>query len=188
MYLSNKDSFVIYRYPNSHNLHLIIGKWEDLKFDCTLNSFIFSPFNGIIQKINGEKNILKEDIIISNNAHYNSKTLAKDEYLNIANDFISLCKNKAIDKVVLSRVVKEKNNIENIYHLFKKLCNSYDNTFNYVLNHPKYGMWMGASPELLIKGDSTSHFESVALAGSILLNDKIIWNTKEIEEQQYVKI
>ena len=47
-------------------------------------------------------------------------------------------------------------------------------------------MWMGASPELLLKKEDTV-FKTIALAGSKKWDKQINWRNKEIEEQQYVK-
>jgi isochorismate synthase len=44
---------------------------------------------------------------------------------------------------------------------------------------------MGATPERLVKINQ-NQFETVALAGTQLFSESIIWNTKEIEEQQFV--
>ena len=44
---------------------------------------------------------------------------------------------------------------------------------------------MGATPEQLVKINQ-SQFETVALAGTQLYSENVIWATKEIEEQQFV--
>jgi isochorismate synthase len=71
--------------------------------------------------------------------------------------------------------------------LFKKLINTYFNAFVYLWYHPKVGMWMGATPETLLKVEGDK-FKTVALAGTQLFKGdmEVEWGDKEIEEQQMV--
>ena len=55
--------------------------------------------------------------------------------------------------------------------------------------HPDYGLWMGASPELLVS-EHNGIFKTVALAGTKPdtgeSTSQIAWSQKEIEEQAMV--
>jgi isochorismate synthase len=53
--------------------------------------------------------------------------------------------------------------------------------------HPKVGLWMGATPELLCKVKNT-HFSTMSLAGTqkVIEHEKVYWTEKEKVEQQLV--
>jgi isochorismate synthase len=93
----------------------------------------------------------------------------------------------AFKKVVLSR--KEVIDLANfdLVSVFKKLIHTYPDAFCYCWYHPKIGLWMGATPERLLKA-SKKKFCTMALAGTQNYEDAIdvIWEKKEMEEQQFV--
>jgi isochorismate synthase len=68
---------------------------------------------------------------------------------------------------------------------FQNLIATYPTAFRYLFFHPKIGLWMGATPEQLVKINQ-NQFETVALAGTQLYSENVIWETKEKEEQQFV--
>ena len=72
-----------------------------------------------------------------------------------------------------------------ILETFQNLISTYPTAFRYLFFHPKIGLWMGATPEQLVKINQ-NQFETVALAGTQLYSENVIWATKEIEEQQFV--
>lgn len=187
MLLSNKDSFVIFRLPKSKDVFIITGFWTLM--ETSSSTFVISEFKKNVPIfLTGEKKILKNDVVIKSNSNLlTPKISSKTEYLKTAEKFIALCINKSVNKIILSRIIKEKNSNANIYLVFKELCEKYDHSFNYILNHPSIGMWMGASPEELITGSSKTFYSTAALAGSKKWSNNITWGNKEIEEQQYVK-
>ncbi|MEQ6120226.1 chorismate-binding protein [Reichenbachiella sp. MALMAid0571] len=74
---------------------------------------------------------------------------------------------------------------------FLKLCEAYENAFVSIVFVPKAGLWMGATPELLLSIGDNKIFRTEALAGtqSIPQNfelSKVAWTQKEIEEQALV--
>jgi isochorismate synthase len=70
---------------------------------------------------------------------------------------------------------------------FQKLVQQYRSAFVYCLYHPKIGTWLGATPEQLLKANTTN-FETIALAGTQKDTGAatVIWQQKEQEEQQFV--
>src|SRR5690606_27874522 len=89
-------------------------------------------------------------------------------------------------KVVLSRT--EAVSLENadVIFLFQKLVATYKTAFKYCFFHPKIGLWLGATPEQLLKVNS-NEIKTVALAGTqVFYEGEIIWENKEKEEQQFV--
>ena len=188
MVLSDKDSFVIYSYPYSPDIFIIRGRWHTIKYGVDLpdNSFIMSDFSGKnIRFIEGEKQLLKTDISICNNVESDEKILDKKAYNKLASMYINNCKSSKLDKIILSRIVKQANDIQDLFPLFKRLINNHKYAFSYLLSNPEYGMWMGGSPEILIKGKEKK-FTTIALAGSQKWRENIIWKNKELEEQNFV--
>ena len=53
--------------------------------------------------------------------------------------------------------------------------------------HPKVGLWIGATPELLFKVEG-KRLTTISLAGTQAFNEyeTVKWSAKEIEEQQIV--
>lgn len=95
------------------------------------------------------------------------------------------------EKIVLSRYRDEELPKEfSSWEFFEEISQNYMNAFVSMTFIPGKGMWIGASPELLLS-DSTDQFKTVSLAGTkqLLENQhlsEIAWTQKEIEEQAFV--
>lgn len=89
------------------------------------------------------------------------------------------------DKIVVSR--KEIFHFQqfNIEISFKKMLKLYKSAFKYCVFHPKLGLWMGATPEQLIKVQENK-MQTVALAGTRLTSNEKEWGNKEQKEQKFV--
>lgn len=92
-----------------------------------------------------------------------------------------------LHKVVLSRIMrKESSETSNLIRLFNKATSRYPDAFVYLILHPKEGIWMGASPEILLK-KRKEKLESVSLAGTQPIQQtEYQWGDKERLEQAYV--
>ena len=113
--------------------------------------------------------------------------LARLKHLDLVSKGISNINQGHLEKVVLSRVETCKlQNIDPI-QLFKRLYNKYKNAMVYCWYHPKVGLWIGATPELLFKIEG-KQLTTIALAGTQPNNNvsKVEWTTKEVDEQQIV--
>ncbi len=71
--------------------------------------------------------------------------------------------------------------------LFKRLLNSYPSAFVYLWYHPEVGLWLGATPETLMRIEG-NRFETMALAGTQQYKGTIdvSWGDKEKDEQNIV--
>lgn len=71
--------------------------------------------------------------------------------------------------------------------LFKNLTEKYHNAFCYLWYHPKVGMWLGATPEILLTVRNRE-FTTMSLAGTQLYkkDETPVWGEKELKEQRYV--
>lgn len=97
----------------------------------------------------------------------------------------------SFEKVVLSRVhdISLPENFS-LMSFFDELCDQYPNAFCSMVHLPDEGVWVGATPELLISDNST-RFKTISLAGTKVMEQEqalsdIAWTQKEIEEQAFV--
>jgi isochorismate synthase len=79
----------------------------------------------------------------------------------------------------------------NVFSKFIKLCATHPKAFVSLFHLPEKGLWIGASPELLIKISDNKIFNTSALAGTqsgenITNLSEVAWTQKEIEEQAFV--
>lgn len=182
--------FVLYANPNSNKLNAYFQKNDELEVFKGQSGFVFAPFSNIESYIISlsNSNFLSESIeeieIENILLDISIDQKAKKNFEDLVNKGIVEINNNLFEKVVLSRkvVVPVKMDFE---ATFLRLLQSYNTAFRYLFYHPKIGMWMGATPEQLLKveGDKIS---TVALAGTQLYKDSLIWEEKELQEQQFV--
>lgn len=188
--------FVIYKKPNDTNVIGLFQKKDTLFVvnDFTEKGFVFATFDG-------NKTVLipeNESEIISVVLNKNTAVIPEKEYglpnesdknsfKNLVSKGIQSIKNNEFKKVVLSR--KETVDLVDfdLVATFEKLVQLYPSTFVYCVYHPKVGIWLGATPEQLLKSKDTV-FETIALAGTQKDNgsNEVLWHKKEEEEQQFV--
>jgi isochorismate synthase len=188
--------YVIYKKPDDNT---IIGYFQknDILFsvnDFTEKGFVFASFDGSRTYLIPENESEIVSVILKNNKavifekEYNSSNKTdKSNFENVVSKGIQAIKNGEFKKVVLSR--KETVFLDNfdLIDTFEKLTRLYSSTFVYCFFHPKVGIWLGATPEQLLKINSVI-FETIALAGTQKVTDSedVIWKNKEKEEQQFV--
>ena len=111
----------------------------------------------------------------------------KEKHMDLVQKGIDFIKNKKAEKIVLSRKeTLEFTNLE-VLATFKKMLEAYKNAFVYLWFHPEIGLWMGATPEKLLTSFE-GNFKTMALAGTQKYagTTKVLWGSKEKQEQQYV--
>ena len=183
--------FVLYAKPNETILNGIFQNDDILNVFENQSGFVFSCFyketnvvfpftdSEIIQEeINFE--IEDEFIQIENNSNENAQILFED----LVQKGVSEIEKGTFEKVVLSRKIEVSQSVDFIKS-YQKLVKKYPTAFRYLWFHPKVGMWMGATPEQLAKIKNNT-FETVALAGTQVFSENVIWQEKEIVEQQLV--
>ncbi|WP_178988379.1 chorismate-binding protein [Winogradskyella schleiferi] len=194
---ANQLPFVVYSRPINSKIQCWLQKDDDLHKTETFteSGFVFAPFN-----LN-EKSILfpKEaclyseiDIEILGTEVVEPTKIFQNEterfqHINLVSEGIKRIKNSNLEKVVLSRC--ESKPIQNIdpITIFKRLFNTYKNAMVYCWYHPKVGLWIGATPELLFKVEG-KQLTTISLAGTQPYRQisKPTWTNKEFEEQQIV--
>jgi isochorismate synthase len=188
--------YVIYKKPNKNKLVGYFQNNDHLYFaeDLSEKGFVFAPFDGSQMILIPKKEAVKwECRLTSYKENYQSDfveaedKVAKAHYEALVQKGIDSIEKGLFDKVVLSR--KEIVGLSHfeVVSVFKRLIQSYPTAFCYCWFHPKIGLWMGATPERLLKA-SKNKFYTMALAGTQSVQDKkeVVWEKKEIEEQQFV--
>lgn len=198
----NNLPFVVYRKPNKSHIDGLLQNNSNLFFTSsfTEQGFVFSPFDIIDKTViipteQSEQiflNTLEENkdglsSVASSQLKHPQNTTAKTQHIHLVNKGVQAIKDKVFKKVVLSRseTLPIKNN--DPIHLFKQLLNNYKSAFVYCWYHPKVGLWLGATPETLIKIEG-QRFSIMALAGTQPYNGTtdVFWQEKEKHEQQFV--
>lgn len=191
-----KLPFVLYKKPNKTSLTGIFQNNDGLFLanDFTEKGFVFTSFDGTQNVLIPEN---QSDIFFEESAEnqlelLNDKVLHSDEsyrssFENLIKKGIQAIEKEQFKKVVLSRKETIELNRFDLLSAFQNLVQFYPSAFSYCFYHPKVGIWLGASPEQLLKSNGIN-FDTIALAGTQKLNDfqEVIWKNKEIEEQQIV--
>lgn len=200
--LKNKLPFVIYRKPTStgETIFSLQGFFQQDDHLYTVNDFkesgfVMAPFN-----LDKEKPLLipseKSEQISARfdaPAPLEPSTVqqeidqnAKKRHLDLVTKGIEALRKGELNKVVLSRTLHAKTDHKPTI-IFKRLLHAYPTAFVYCWFHPKKGLWLGATPEGLLKSQGYN-IKTVALAGTkpAFNDENPQWTTKEIQEQQYV--
>ena len=188
--------FVLYSRP----IDSIIKCWlqRDAKLHLTEkfseSGFVFAPFNLDdksvlfeasncdyhtleIENLNLEKEINKTEF----------QKHDKSKHIKLVSNAINAIVKGELNKVVVSRVEKNSFYSNHPLDIFKRLFNTYKNAMVYCWYHPKVGLWLGATPELLFKLEGR-RLTTISLAGTqpFTNQSEIHWKEKEREEQQIV--
>lgn len=187
--LSGQKPFVCYVKPNESIWSLLVQQTIDVVTFSGQSGFVFMPFDaGVKISIPTEISTYSqgnfENLEQKSANQFTSEANQKEAFETLVSKGIAAIQNGAFDKVVLSRKIVLNEQIS-VVATFQNLIATYPTAFRYLFFHPKIGLWMGATPERLVKINH-NQFETVALAGTQLFSESIIWNTKEIDEQQFV--
>ena len=193
----NNLPFIVYRKPGESKL-LVLFQEDDVIHetqDFSEKGFVFSPFE------ESNKSVLipfTENNFFSTNYQVevddykgspasNASEASKAFHINLVEKGVAAIKNNDFKKVVLSRKETVIPSEVNPLKIFKRLLNKYASAFVYCFYHPKVGLWLGATPETLIKIEG-NQFSIMALAGTQDYNGSldVVWQDKEIQEQKFV--
>ncbi|MBZ4033463.1 isochorismate synthase [Flavobacterium sp. 17A] len=188
--------FVLYSKPNTDRYIGILQKNNTLHqvSDYSEKGFVFASFDEkqlILIPENESEIVTSEKIATSFEPieidDLNFDAEAKFQYEYLVAQGIQAIKNEEFKKVVLSRSEEVSLAEFDFIETFQHLVQLYPATFCYCFFHPKIGLWMGATPEKLLKANENA-FETMALAGTQKDNKEteIVWQQKEKDEQQFV--
>lgn len=187
--LSQQNPFVCYVKPNETVWNLLIQQNDEIIEFSNQAGFVFMPFHeGKKVVVPFEDNTFLQGAIDNTEKkevqNFTLSSSQKEAFENLVSKGVSAIQQGEFDKVVLSRKIILKQQIS-IVETFENLISTYQTAFRYLFFHPKIGLWMGATPEQLVKINQ-NQFETVALAGTQLYSENVSWSIKEIEEQQFV--
>ncbi|KOS07950.1 isochorismate synthase [Flavobacterium akiainvivens] len=188
--------FAVYSKPGSEALTGVFQVTEGnfTVTDHTESGFIFAPFNqGSTAFIpHNQSDIITselkpEDAPALSNGLEPNPDYGKKHFENLVNQCITTIKSGEFDKLVASRTEIVENESIDIIALYKRLLYTYPNALRYCFFSPETGLWMGATPEQLIKVEANT-LHTVALAGTQLYSPekKAVWQDKEKQEQLFV--
>ena len=183
----NKLAFVVFRDPNQTKLTAFFDFGTSEKSN---KKFIVSPFDSSMYFSIHSHKILD----LEYNSEIATFTVQEIEWLDLESkqkkhtDLIrktlSSIQESPLKKVVLATSLQSNGVVNSPLSYFKRILAQYTNTFNYLLFHPDFGVWMGATPERLITM-SGHRLQTMALAGTRPYGSSE-WGNKEKEEQEFV--
>lgn len=113
--------------------------------------------------------------------------IQQGDYIVQVQAVLEAIKRGPLEKVVLSRVKQVP--LPDQTHpasLFERMCAAYPDAFVSLVSIPDMGIWLGASPELLLQADGED-FKTMSLAGTRTAHGAVkAWTDKEIREQEMV--
>ncbi|TAF73412.1 MAG: isochorismate synthase [Bacteroidetes bacterium] len=210
--------FVFFKNPNSTAFNFLadsdvhfVSNYDEI---FTKSGFVFAPFDDK----KSSKNIIIENqihYVFSCNDFENPKLILKDNAFEInkitnkkSQNLVSNNQLSYIEKVKIAQIEIEKGELKKVVlaekksydtiteidyvSLFKETCDIYPDAFVSIVYIPNEGIWLGASPEVLISVDKNQVFKTVALAGTkaVKTGDAACdaqWTQKEIQEQALVE-
>lgn len=194
--LDLKKPFILYVKPHSDVLIAFFQQNNELFYtdDLSERGFVFSSF------LDNKSILFSEDKceVVTECLHnelldFPEFTDRKPTHLTAAFHMdlvkkgVAAIQSGKIDKVVLSRREEVGIDDSKILVYYQRIIQAYSAAFRYFFYHPLVGMWMGATPEQLIK-NTKGKLETVALAGTQVYEDKenVLWQPKEQLEQEIV--
>ena len=167
---------------------LIAGSFVAAPFDCA------DPERCAVSIIPGQKitvadiNALLSDYMKPQEpgeTKENQSSANDDEYyFAMVRAMIEDIREGRLKKCVASRRISQMGRLD-VGATFTNLCSAYPNAFAFLFFTERTGLWMGASPELLLKKKGKEYL-SMALAGTKKSDSEQEWGNKEIEEQAIV--
>ncbi len=195
LYFLESHAFAAFSAPGASEYKLVCSADRSYSEFTTLSTdqYIIAPYNMAAEKsiyaisVDEVHNNVPFEFANFNLSDYSSTTKAEYERLfTLAMDAIS---NTDLQKVILSRRIVFEASIDPV-NIFHELRLIYPNAYVFIYHLPGKGLWVGASPEVLIERTGAQTFRSVALAGTQGFSGKSInqttWANKEIKEQSFI--
>ena len=207
-----KKPMVWYRHPQHSQVHGMVQRDRELFSTYQLDGkegFVFAPYNSdepivLLPKSQSDEFVV-DDIVFtdaSKKGRYMgvSKSFSQNQtaqdYQNRIAKTIDFLEQANVDKIVMSRVlpIDYKYAQHDALYLFSKMLKRYKDAYVYIWSHPKVGIWLGATPELLLSLDHRDLF-TMSLAGTQQFDSNykssstvpsINWGDKEKQEQALV--
>ena len=200
--------FALYQLPATQVIKVVAQKNNQLKkapaASSTVKGFIFAPFQ---EDKRNSKIIIAPDVFTTADKlpklafaakniklqpteikKEKIKEASKKQYVTYVEEIQTQINKGKFKKIVAARVVKKgRPHNFNAVTFFQNLCKTYPNAFVSMVYTPQYGLWIGATPEILLQADKDG-LKTYSLAGTRANANKAnqAWGTKEQEEQKIV--
>ncbi|MBJ6368642.1 chorismate-binding protein [Snuella sedimenti] len=196
----NKLPFVAYRKPNTTKIVALLQNSDDILTvqDFNEQGFVFAPFDNskgeaILMPLKQSKTIFADSVVAGTEKTYlsaannNASIAERQQHIELVESGVNEIKNKQFKKVVLSRKEEVTLQERSPIVFLERLLECYIGAFVYCWYHPKIGLWLGATPETLIKIEGRK-FSVMSLAGTQGCKGDVdvVWEDKEKNEQRYV--
>ena len=202
------SGFAIYRLPHEDTATIVRqkdGMPEELHACTALNGrsgFVMAPFEIrsdqpiLLIRPDEVERVRVADIPIDEDESVTS-SVARDTRAYYSIDFANFhaqLEQGTFRKIVLARCSDETTPVPlSPMTLFRRACDLYPRMFISLVDTPKSGCWLTATPEILLEGGG-HHWQTIALAGTMKLEgehlkgegESLNWTTKNIQEQRYV--
>jgi isochorismate synthase len=185
--------FVVFRKPHKNKVkaYLQVDASPYTTADFQEAGFVFAAFDGTsnycipaqaAQVLQAEFEATPEPLFSVDSSF---AAASKVDFETRVSKAISSIQTGQFEKVVLSRKeVMPLPQLE-LKAVITRLFSLYPSAYCYAWFHPETGLWLGASPEQLIKIEAHS-IHTMALAGTQKFTDNPTWGAKEQQEQQVV--
>lgn len=193
--MTASDGFALYRLPYTHEQLTVCGSVEQVSSFAELSShhgFVVAPF-----AISGQCPLLvikdEQKDVPTDSALYERveqencfRDSDRNTYHIDFHNFHAHLLNGDFRKLVLSRsLVIDRADELSPLQLFQRACDSYPRMFISLAYTPQSGLWLTATPEILLAGDG-DEWQTMALAGTMIYEEGLRWSDKNIQEQRYV--
>jgi isochorismate synthase len=194
-HLESGQSFAIYSKPGSDVVTGLFQKSANVCYldDYSQKGFVFAPFDGhnrlFIAADDAEVVTTVIDSIgfaLAEPYQPSIDTVAKTDFESLVAESVSAIRSGKFEKLVVSRSEKAGLSTD-AAHILKNLLYAYPKAFCYCFYSPESGLWMGATPEQLLRA-AGNMIHTVALAGTQLYKEgeEAVWPEKEQQEQKFV--
>lgn len=202
-------AFAYYRLPYLHHANFVAqhqGEPEVLSSVAELNGkegFVIAPFSPSsdcpVLLIHPDESrllaISEERTASSSETELKESISAHDIYAEDFECFHRELEKGTFRKIVLARKATLRMTDKDFEKLFMKACRMYPRLFVALVYTPQSGMWLMATPEILLKGEQ-GKMQTMSLAGTQKAEpsrtiadypiEGVEWSLKNREEQQYV--
>lgn len=183
--IANQQSFLLFRQPNSSEVELWLDEEKNKE-----NQFVFHRFDDsehIIFSTDKVERIAINELVniesFSLEQSSKKEAISYENYLELISKTVEELNTTSTEKIVISRIKEIENEGVNLIKTFKNLHQNYPKAFVYLWFTKENGLWIGASPELLLEEENLT-VKTVSLAGTLPKEEE--WTSKEIHEQQVV--
>jgi len=192
-HISSGQPCMAYAKPGSNALTFVFQINSEGK-EVNGEGFIFAPFaqgsTVFVSYKDAETVTIPLEVVDNQVAAANlqvESSHGREAFVALAKKSIAAIREGHFKKLVISRMETVQVEDLEMVTVFKRLLGKYPNAFRYCFYSPETGLWMGATPEQLLKIERNT-LHTVALAGTRLNNQDvdIAWPEKERLEQQFV--